>query len=560
MQLINEEEDLVSNKCKLGLISRSFFALGFVAVCSATLQAQNPYDSALANSQVAAYGNESSVQSAANENAVSIPSAVPGNPYLNNNTGVQQTSAVQAVNMSPSVYGNPPAAQSGTISPQVGQYAEYGAAQVAYQDQPLYGAGYSTMPDYPRNNAFTPDAVSTPNPAPTYPQTREEMVPERIHRDPPLTPYDSQETYSYVTETTTSSSTACQLCNEGYGNPYLWGIGAAAKLKHRSKIDKGDVAFFNNAGSFVITPNTNFTVSPGLEMNISRYLGRNAFNYDIWADLNFDGLYKWDGEKTYYASEELYSNFGIAGLSSVSYDVETSSGADSDGGESSEQSESVTETYTSIPGTLNMKYSADMNSANLIFRFRKRGRPDPLIGHPNGTWTRECQGGARYTHLFGLNFTSYNEELDWAGTANVYNSDNSWVGTENGYSSTDTYNNMLGLVLGGEFVDKHCVWSWGMRWKLSPYLNFMENKFAMTNTQGVDYRAKISETDIAYMAQWGIFTTYKTGKYVTWRLGYDVSCLGNIALAGQNMIVEESIKNNNYNIFQELTLGVTIAW
>lgn len=563
----------MSNKCKLGLISRSFFAFGFVAVCSAALQAQNPYDSAMANSQMATYGNEPSVQATATGNAVAIPSvyentaggtnqsAVPSNPYVNNdnnNTYVQQTSAFETVNASPSAYAAP-SAQPGTVSPQVGQYAGYDGSQVVYQDQPLYGAGYSTMPDYPRNNAYAPVAASTPNPAPTYPQTREELVPERIHRDPPLTPYDSQETYSYVTETTTSNSTACQLCNEGYGNPYLWSIGAAAKLKHRSKIDKGDVAFFNNAGTSLITPNTSFTISPGLEMNISRYLGRNAFNYDIWADINFDGLYSWEAEKMYYASEELYSNFGIAGLSSVSYDVETSTVTDSDG-ESEGATETTTETYTSIPGTLNMKYSADMNSANLIFRFRKRGRPDPLIGHPNGTWTRECQGGARYTHLFGLNFTSYNEELDWAGTANVYDSGSNWIGTENGYSSTDTHNNMLGLVLGGEFVDKHCVWSWGMRWKFSPYLNFMENKFAMTNTQGVNYCAKISETDIAYLAQWGIFATYKTGKYVTWRLGYDVSCLGNLALAGQNMIVEESIKNNNYNIFQELTLGVTIAW
>lgn len=580
MQLINEEEDLVSNKCKLGLISRSFFVLGFVAICSATLQAQNPYDSAMANSQMAAYGNESSVQNAANGSAVSVPSvyensaggmnqsAMPGDPYANhvNNAYIQQTSAVEMGNTPRDAYAGAPAAQQGTVSPPVGQYAGYDT-QVVYQEQPLYGAGYSTMPDYPRNNAFTPDAVSTPNPAPTYPQTKEEMVPERIHRDPPLTPYDSQETYSYVTETTTSSSTACQLCNEGYGNPYLWAVGGMAKVKHRQRIDKGSAAFFNNAGTFAITPNTNFSVAPGFEMNVSRYLGRNAFNYDIWADLSFDGLYEWEAEKTYYASEKLYSNFGIAGLSTVSYNVEVSSGTGSEGtetegdaGTTAQAEEVTTETYSSIPGTLKMKYSADMNSANLVFRFRKRGRPDPLIGHPNGTWTRECQGGLRYTHLFGVNFTSYNEDLNWAGTADIYDSKNNWIGTENGYSYTDTQNNMLGLVLGGEFIDKHCVWAWGMRWKLSPYLNFMENKLSMNNTQGVDYRAKVSETDISYMAQWGIFATYKTGKYVTWRLGYDVSCFGNIALAGQNMMVEDSIRNNNYNIFQELSIGCTIAW
>ena len=120
-------------------------------------------------------------------------------------------------------------------------------------------------------------------------------------------------------------------------------------------------------------------------------------------------------------------------------------------------------------------------------------------------------------------------------------------------------NNLLGLAFGGEMVDKHCVWSWGMHWRFTPYLNFMETQ--MNSMDGsANYMAKCSETDISYEAKWGIFTTLKTGKHMIWRVGYDLSCLGNLALANQNMDIGETIHNNNYNILQEFTLGCTLVW
>ncbi len=551
----------MSYKSKLGLISQSFFVFGVTVALSASLAtAQNPYYSATANSQVVAQGSVAPAQTFPNGGGMSAQAPMESVPSVYDQTGTSLGMGYGATQGSVV----PTQAQQAPTFSSVGQNMDGYGAQVVYQEQPTYGAGFSTMPEYPRNDAFNASAPSTPDPEPAYPKTKEEMVPEHIHRNPPLTPYDDQETYSYVTETATSNSTACQLCNEGYGNPYLWQFGAAAKIKHRSRIKKGDVAFYNNNGSYGVDSNTNFPISAGVELNATRYLGRNAFNYDIWADISYEGLYEWESEESMYFQDTVYSNFGIAGLSSVKYDVEvggTNTTEDSTGSEGSEGTTTpTTETYTSVPGFVHMKYNATMNSGNLMFQFRKRGRPDPLIGHPNGTWSRECQGGLRYTHLFGINYTSYNESLDWAGTADVYNAKNEWVGNDYGYANIDADNNMLGLVLGGEMVDKHCVWSWGMRWKLAPYLNFMENKMVLQNNQGANYVAKCSETDISYMAEWGIFTTYKMGKHVIWRLGYDVSCLGNIALAGQNMTVGDSINNNNYNIFQEITLGCTLVW
>lgn len=596
----------MSYKNTIGLLGQSFFVFGIAAALGAgTVSAQNPYYSAAANSQVAAYGSATSEPTSAYGNPSALPAASQTSAYGSASSAspaaatASPASAASAPNGSyyggapdksysssrtdglnpyasasgntgstPSVYGNTgstsgstgsaPSVYGNTVpaaaSPAVGQavYAPYESSEVVYESAPSYGAGFSTMPDYPRNEPSNVSAPVTPEPSDTYPQTQEEMMPERIRRDPPLAPYAQQEAYSYTTETGTSESSACQICNEGYGNPYLWQLGAAAKIKHRARQDKTDPVFYNSAGTYTVDSGISFPVSAGIDLNATRYLGRNAFNFDIWADLRFNGLYEWENEKSVTAADTIYSTYGIAGLSTVEYDVTIP--AAEEGGEA------TTDTYTSYLSQMHMKYKAEMNSAEMMFQFRKRGRPDPLIGHPNGTWTRECQGGPRYTHLVGLHYTSYNEDLNWTGLSSIYNKSKEYVGTESGYLNLETKNNLLGLSLGGEFVDKHCVWAWGMNWRLTPCLNFMEAQMHLQNDQKVNYMAKLSETDIAYIAEWGIFTTYKTGKHVVWRLGYDVSCLGNLALAGQNLTIGDSIGNNNYNIVQEVTLGCTFVW
>ncbi|MDO4628413.1 MAG: hypothetical protein Q4C70_04450, partial [Planctomycetia bacterium] len=313
----------MSYKSKLGLISQSFFVFGVTVTLSASLAtAQNPYYSATANSQVAAQGSVAPAQTFPNGGGMSAQAPVESVPSVYDQTGTSWGTGYGAAQGSVA----PTQAQQAPTFSSVGQYAGgYESSQVVYQEQPTYGAGFSTLPDYQRTDASNIAAPSTPDPAPEYPQTKAEMVPERIHRDPALTPYDDQETYSYVTETSTSNSTACQLCNEGYGNPYLWQFGGAAKIKHRARIKKGDVAFYNANGTYGVDSNTKFPISPGMEVNLTRYLGRNAFNYDIWADISYEGLYEWESDETIYFRDTVYSDFGyggIAGLSAFQYEQE----------------------------------------------------------------------------------------------------------------------------------------------------------------------------------------------------------------------------------------------
>ena len=531
----------MSNKNKYRLFYQGLFVLGLiVGMNGVRASAQNPYDFATAN------------QGSANGVAVPVQATSPFD--------VNAAPAQAGMTGSPMVTSN----EVETIDPTVG----YGQEIYEYEVEggtPVYGRGYTTVPDYPRNNQYSPEAACTPEPPAEYPQTREEMAPELIRRDPALPPYQQQETYSYRTNTTTSSSTACQLCNEGYGNPYLWQIGIGATVKHHGPQEKALPMFYvsSNLGLMELNSNTSFGISPGVDLSITRYLGRNAFNYDIWAELDFNGLYNWNAQSTYVINQntgtynpnadtvwtEKYGT--IEGLTTWEKMEQTTT------------DEGTTTTYyKSTPIQHHMDYDIDLNSGEMVFQFRKRGRPDPLIGHPNGTWTRECQGGLRYTHKLGFSYINYKETLNWSGFSDVFTSTDgsnyTYAGTEEGFVYNETTNNLAGMVLGGEFEDKHCIWAWGMRWNFNPYINFEKS----TTTVSDGYISSITNTGIAYQGCWGIFATLKTGNYIKWRFGYDVSVIGGTASSAKNMSYSpnDNIDDSSYTVYQALTLKCSIVW
>lgn len=421
----------------------------------------------------------------------------------------------------------------------------------------LYSNGMSTTPGYPRNpyDNSLPDAPSSPELTREYPTDKYGMVPERVGQNPPLKPYAQQESYSYFTNSATSNSTTCQHCGEGYGNPYLWMIDVQAKIRHRSREDKAPMVGMDNYSGQLVDANTNFVISAGLEFGLTRYLGRNRFNYDIWMDFRFDGLYNWNESENFLPNnyfETIYYNPVIPGLNAYEYGDALEDGS---------------LPYTSLCTSLEYDYKVQMNTGEVMFQFRERGRPDPLVGKPNGRWVRECQPGLRYTHMLGFRYTAYNEDILWRGIGSQYDNANSaFTGETDYYGNADiTCNNhLVGLSLGGEMVDKHCVWSWGFQWRATPFLNFMDTSLEQSSSSG--YRRYLSDdkTDISFQAEVGIFARYKIRPHMILSVGYDVSYLGNLAVASRNGEFgsngELDINNRSYLIFQSFSLGGTFVW
>lgn len=454
-------------------------------------------------------------------------------------------------------------------SPSVATYPEYVSSEVlttgttsfgngSGQTSNLYANGMSTTPGYPRNtyDNSLPDAASSPELTREYPTDKYGMVPERVGQNPPLKPFPQQEGYSYFTNSATSNSTVCQHCGEGYGNPYLWMVDIQAKIRHREREDKAPMVGYENHSGQAVDANTSFTVGAGLEFGLTRYLGRNRFNYDIWMDLRFDGLYNWNESENFLSNGGIFDtiyNYTVPGLGVSSYEVA--------------QEDGTNKSYTSYCTAINYDYKVQMNTGEVMFQFRKRGRPDPLVGKPNGRWVRECQPGLRYTNLIGFRYTSYNEDIGWHGIGSQYDDETkTFTGVTDyiGNADIECNNNLIGLSLGGEMVDKHCVWSWGFKWRTTPFLNFVDTSLAETSTSGLYHHLSQDKTDISFQADVGFFARYKIRPHMVLSIGYDISYLGNLATASRNGSFgtngELDIDNRAYVIFQSFSLGGTFVW
>lgn len=463
--------------------------------------------------------------------------------------------------------------------------AQYGTAQPEMVGQPLTGVmpgqrkpalpvteGYdysnylqrpplSPSPDYPRhgypNPMTTQPTVTEELPAMKgHPTTVEEMLPERVGQNPPLKPFPEQESYSYFTDTVTSASPVCQKCGEGYGNPSIWKISANIKVLHRSAGDMQSYFVFDAQG-YPVNTKQSYTVTPGMEMTLTRYLGRSASNFDIWCDFRFDGLFHWNNTSVYvdngfYVNGLLNAVPGIGPAVGPEY---TSSG-------------STGNLY--YPNIYRMNYDSSYNAGELLFRLRKRGRPDPLVGHPDGRWTRECQHGLRYTHLMGIRYSDLRESLNWTGSAFETSLVEDPLAT--GRVDVNLENHMLGLVLGGELEDKRCQWSWGMKWRVVTMANMMKSSLYSRSTQAYDlgggelyrYDSIVHKNDISYQLEAGVFATCKLWPHCTLRIGYDFSFVDRLALVENNLEMDvygkSRIDNGNSIFLQGLSIGATWSW
>lgn len=393
----------------------------------------------------------------------------------------------------------------------------------------------------------------------SYPADAKDILPERLGEPGNTVVNPAQESYSYFTDTTTSASPVCQHCGEGYGCPYLWSVDANVTLKTRSGAGKNDKILAYSAydagseetGYSPIYADTSYGVAPGLDMTVSRYLGRNVLNADVWVDFHYDGLYNWNKEDIYIENQLVTEGIlsFIPGLGPIS---------DADG------------TYY-YPNKYDINYRSTYNSGEVVFRFRQRRQRDLLVMQPDGRWNRECQGGLSYTHSLGVRYTFFDGWLDWSGF--IYNGGD--VNSDplvTGRMKMSVENRMLGLVLGGDLVDKHCSWSWGLRWRAIPYLNFINTRaeaestemFSLGNGYVKRYRSDAQKNDVAVELKAGLYAQWKIRPHFILHAGYDWSWVSNVALAADNVELDvygrSRIQSTGDVMISGVTLGGMFVW
>jgi hypothetical protein len=296
-----------------------------------------------------------------------------------------------------------------------------------------------------------------------------------------------------------------------------------------------------NGVSFIQIMNTRsagFDAAPGYNATIGRYLGRDTDNRDQFLEFTFWGLNTWrESEGVRGATPNaLFTEFPL--------DVGGFNRADDHW----------------------ISHESEMNNYELNIRLRPRSRGDRLVLHPNGRWRRECQPGDYMSYLFGLRLLSVDETFRFQsrGVVNLLPVSGDYV--------VFAHNDLCGLQIGADYIHRACKWSWGVRTKVGPYVNFNDQfsrvvTYAASDplaTVEIDARRRAEKNTVALVGEVGFVGEYRIRPNMIVHAAYDFMWITGLALAPEQLVFEvnppASINTNGLIYSHGLTLGMTVTW
>ena len=120
---------------------------------------------------------------------------------------------------------------------------------------------------------------------------------------------------------------------------------------------------------------------------------------------------------------------------------------------------------------------------------------------------------------------------------------------------------MLGIQLGLELIDQHCMWNWGINGKIAPLYNWSDRTYTIS---GSETAVKAAEGQLAGLADVGLWVNYRFSKRWTGRFQYNVMWITGVAQATSQIVQgandRYAIDNDTTEFLQGLTVSMEYAW
>lgn len=375
----------------------------------------------------------------------------------------------------------------------------------------------------------------------------------------------------------------CAICGGGSDCPPGWYTHQEVRLLSRSGVRVFPLTFegifigSDALGNPVFTPNAvmttrtpAFDVSAGYSTTIGRYLGRDSENRDRFFEFSYWGLNNWRESRS-VTGERLTDTVTFPG------NVVTFGGLNSGfqqvaGTPTPTFNSRETHSASLLVGGFNRTdqqsvfYQSNVHNFEFNLRFRPRGGPDRLVLHPNGRWRRECPPERQLSYLFGVRVMSTKERFNWR-TQGAFEVNGAPFSTVSAEYLVRTYNDLVGIQFGADLMYRRCKYSWGLRAKAGPYINFAsqvsnvdtdaaDDPYAATL---LDYRRSASKDDAAFIGECGVVGTYKFRPNLVLRASYDVMWVVGVAMAPDQVSFQtdppRKINTNATGFYQGLSLG-----
>lgn len=365
----------------------------------------------------------------------------------------------------------------------------------------------------------------------------------------------------------------CSYCGQGSCCPPCWYMEHGVRLLTRSRPrDQTLVRRFTLTQGLVKelgTKTEGFDISPSYTVTLGRYLGRDSHKNDWFFEASYWGLNEWEANACVNSDlDRVYPN---------------PNGPSPEGGnlftpfrnEVVNNVTVVSPIFSGVGGfnrvdTIEYENTQNLNNVEVNWWIRPRARADRLVLQPNGRWVRQCQPGCYVGYTFGLRAMFVEDDMALRSRGELSVGDAS-VPVSGDYF-IDADNALLGFQVGTELMYRHCRWSWGGRFRVSPFLNMADQESRIItsatgdpfNTQNYDIFREADDEEAAVAIELGFGADYRLRPGCVARVGYDLMWVPGVALAPEQIDFDVNacpeLNNEGLLFYHGLTMSLNFAW
>ncbi len=335
-------------------------------------------------------------------------------------------------------------------------------------------------------------------------------------------------------------------------------------LANGSGFPKGVLAYDTFAGTTLRRFSRNFMIDsltqhfePGTRLTLGHFFGRDASNRDHALEFSYLGLFEWDARAEF---EGVGASFGEppASIRTVLGGVVTDSLGNP--------------TAIFVPGFSDadiqrFEYSSEFNSFEWNLRLQARPSKDILALQPDGEWIRHDASSRLFSLVGGLRYMSINDRFQLQSQSAEQLDDQGEVDVPEmfGLYTVRTHNDMVGVQLGMEMLEKYTSWNWGIRSRVGGFTNFAERTSDIFTVNGIDPRSQtIEDTSFVTLLEGGVFLAYQVRPNTAIRTAYDAIYLpSGTADAQRNLSLQPTFPNFNTTgrrLYQGISVGLEMNW
>lgn len=335
-----------------------------------------------------------------------------------------------------------------------------------------------------------------------------------------------------------------------------------------------------------------FTFEAGAKLTLGKVLGRDVANRDHSIDFRFMGFFDFAGSATIAeaspddtAAADDPDGITVLGIESLLGTLEANSTLTGVIGFNNDLF------FNSVPGfdaslTQNIVYESDLNSFEVNYSIGGRPARDRMVMQPDGRWVRHATPSVVRGVYAGLRYVRQNERFLYTANGRpnataITDANGNVFGVftgsaiERGRYSVETENDLAGIQIGGEFVQKRTDWVFGVDGRIGGLLNFADRTSRLRQVTDQEPLSDIedllitSQTQdlqdetLAFLGEANLYVAYYLRPNTSVRFGYSLMYLNGLATATNNAGLQGTFPRFELTgdaLYHGMNAGFNMTW